>query len=326
MKPAYIHMAVWALLVLACAQPRPSSTSSEPIASDTTKATARYTWTSLRDSAEWKKNYNFQMFNVRDTLWVFHPDGTWHSIDGVNWRKSALPNAINNLAFLDYIPFQNAIYGLGYFQGNIEQFTYQPKIFRTTNLKTWVVLSEKSNLPARFFYHPFVFQNKLWIIGGEDKTKKYNDIWNSVDGIQWVKQKENLPFGERSGSQVVQLKDKLFLLDNDVWSSTDGLNWQQETTELVKGETIFGYAAVVMDEKIWLLGCNRNGQFSSQVLVSDDGKNWRGEDAPWSPRGGVAAAVYHEKIFMTGGKYGGTPNHPDFRYSNDVWALQKSSP
>lgn len=324
MKPAYIHFAVWALLV-ACAQQRPSSTSSESITSDTAKTATHYKWTSLRDSAEWRKNYNFQMFNLRDTLWVFHPDGTWHSTNGVDWHKSTLPNAINNLAFLDYIPFQNTIYGLGYFQGNIERFTYQPKIFRTTNMKTWEVLSEKSNLPARFFYHPFVFQNKLWIIGGEDKNKKYNGIWNSEDGINWAKQKENLPFGERSGSQVVQLKDKLFLLDNDVWSSTDGLNWQQETTELVKGETIFGYAAVVMDEKIWLLGCNRNGQFSSQVLVSADGKNWRGEDAPWSPRGGVAATVYQGKIIMTGGKYGGTPNHPDFRYSNDVWALQKSS-
>jgi hypothetical protein len=322
MKLACILMTVWALLALSCTQQR-SSTSPEIIISDSTN---HYSWISLRDSAEWRKSYNFQMFHLRDTVWVFHPDGTWHSTDGVNWHKSSLPNAINNLAFLDYIPFQNAIYGLGYFQGNIEQFTYQPKIFRTTNMKTWVVLSEKSNLPARFFYHPFVFQNKLWIIGGEDKTKKYNDIWNSADGIHWEKQKENLPFGERSGSQIVQLKDKLYLLDNDVWSSADGLNWQQETTELVKGETIFGYAAVVMDEKIWLLGCNRNGQFSSQVLVSADGKNWRGEDAPWSPRGGVAATVYQGKIIMTGGKYGGTPNHPDFRYSNDVWVLQKKEP
>jgi hypothetical protein len=27
---------------------------------------------------------------------------------------------------------------------------------------------------------------------------------------------------------------------------------------------------------------------------------------------------------MTGGKYGGTPNHPDFQYDNDVWVLKKS--
>ena len=179
------------------------------------------------------------------------------------------------------------------------------------------------NLPKRFFYHPFVFDNKIWIIGGEDKNTQYSDIWNSEDGISWTKQKENLPFGRRSGSQIVNLKNKLYLLDNDVWSSTDGLNWEKVTDEIIKGEQIFGYSAQVFDNKIWLLGCNRNGQFSSQVLYSSDGKNWQTQNAPWLPRGGMAATVHNGKIYMTGGKYGGTPNHPDFRYDNDVWTLEK---
>src|SRR5690349_5221338 len=61
-----------------------------------------YVWFKRLDSADWKKCYNFQMFTIQDTLWVFHPDGNWFSTDGTNWAKSALPNAINNLAFLDY--------------------------------------------------------------------------------------------------------------------------------------------------------------------------------------------------------------------------------
>ena len=28
---------------------------------------------------------------------------------------------------------------------------------------------------------------------------------------------------------------------------------------------------------------------------------------------------------MTGGKYGGTPDKPNFIYSNDVWSLEKVS-
>ena len=143
-------------------------------------------------------------------------------------------------------------------------------------------------------------------------------------GLSWTREKDHLPFGKRSGSQVVTLNGKLFLLDNDVWSSADGLNWTQETTEIIKGEKLFGYKAVVFDNNIWLLGCNRNGQFASQVLVSSDGKNWIRQSAPWSPRGAIAAAVFKNRIYMTGGKYGGTPNDPVFRYSNDVWMLQKN--
>lgn len=288
-----------------------------------TKAGSSYVWTKLLDSADWKKNYNFQMFSNRDTLWTFHPDGNWFSINGINWTKSQLTNPIYNLAFLDYVQFNEAIFGLGHFEGNIEQFTFKPEIYKTSDLKNWITLSKQSNLPKRFFYHPFVFENKIWIIGGEDNQTKYSDIWNSPDGINWTKQKENLPFGKRSGSQVVFLNGQLYLLDNDVWKSADGLNWQQVTNEIVNGEQIFGYSALVFDNKIWLLGCNRNGQFSSQVLFSADGKNWQTQNAPWLPRGGIAATVYKNKIYMTGGKYGGTPNHPNFRYDNDVWTLEK---
>jgi hypothetical protein len=285
-----------------------------------------YVWTKLLDSAEWKKSYNFQLFELNDTLWNFHHDGTWFSIDGKIWKKSQLKNVINNLAFLDYVKFKNAIYGLGYFDGNIERYTFKREIYKTINFKDWVTISKTSNLPDRFFYHPFVFENKLWFIGGEDKNTQYSDIWNSEDGINWTKLKSNLPFGKRSRSEVVNFKGKLFLLDNDVWSSKDGLNWNKETSEIVKGETVFGYTSVVFDNKIWLLGCNRNGQFKSQVFVSSDGKNWVGQEAPWTPRGGIAATVYKNKIIMTGGKYGGLEENgttTEFIYSNDVWTLSK---
>jgi hypothetical protein len=285
--------------------------------------TSKYVWTKLLDSAAWKKSYNFQLFTHKDTLWVFHHDGTWYSENGTTWKKSQLTNTIFNHAFLDYVQFQESILGLGHFEGNIEQYNFKPEIYQTTDYKNWITVSKQSNLPERFFYHPFVFNNKIWIIGGEDKNSRYSDIWNSPDGIYWTKQKENLPFGKRSNSQVVLVNNQLYLLNNDVWVSADGLNWELVTNEIVKGEEIFGYAAQAFDNKIWLLGCNRNGLFSSQVLYSENGKEWKALNAPWLPRGGTAATVFKNKIYITGGKYGGTSNHPEFRYDNDLWTLEK---
>lgn len=288
--------------------------------------TKNYKWSKLLDSAQWQKSYNFQLFEMHDTLWIIHHNNTWFSADGLKWSESKLDNKVNNQAFLDYVKFRDAIYGLGYFEGNIEKYNFKNEIYKTSGLITWEILSKNSNLPNRFFYHPFVFQNKIWIIGGEDKTTKYSDIWNSEDGIHWVKQKDNLPFGKRNHSQIVYHRDKLFLLNNDVWSSIDGLNWIKEKDEILEGETILGYTAVVFDNKIWLLGCNRNGQFQSQVFVSEDGKEWKGQEAPWSPRGGVAATVFKDKIYMTGGKYGGLEKNgstTEFIYSNDLWVLEK---
>lgn len=304
------------LTVVSC-----SNAPSSPADHHTTKTDTTYQWTKVLDSGPWKKNYNFQMFNVRDTLWVFHPDGNWYSVNGKDWTKSVLSNAIYNLAFLDYVHFKNAIYGLGHFEGNIEQYTMKSSIYRTDDMKTWKTLATESNLPNRFFYHPFVFNDKIWIIGGEDRTTKYADLWNSDDGVHWVKRGDSLPFGRRIHSKVVELHDTLYLLNNDVWTSTNGLDWQLLSSELVKGQETFGYQAEVYDNKIWLIGCNRNGQFLSQVMYSDNGKDWKDMPAPWTPRGGMATAVFRDKIWMTGGKYGGTPDHTEFVYSNDLWTI-----
>ncbi len=286
-----------------------------PFVSDT-----GYIWTRLTNNAAFPKAYNFQMFNIRDTLWVLHHDGGWYSVNGKDWTKSSLTNIIKNNGFLDYIWFNNALYGLGTLTGNIEHYTLTSAIYKTTDMRNWQLIAEASSLPKRFFYHPFVFDNKLWIIGGGTEKEQFSDIWNSSDGVHWTLQAENLPFGKRQESQFVFFKNKIFMLNNDVWSSTDAIHWNKEADRFVK-EAIFGYSAVVYDNKIWLLGCNRNNLFRSETLVSSDGKIWTSRSAPWSPRGGTSSCIYKNKIYMTGGKYGGTPNNPNFIYSNDVWTM-----
>lgn len=281
-----------------------------------------YQWQKMTDAATFPKSYNFQLFAIKDTLWTLHPQGTYFSVNGKDWNKTPLPHFIQNSAFLDFIDFKSAVYGLGTFRGNIEHYNMTSAIAKTSDFKNWEVITKESNLPRRFFYHPFVFDNKIWIIGGNDGKDDYNDIWNSTDAVHWTKVKDNASFGKRANSQVVQLNGKLFLLNNDVWSSSDGINWTLVTPEIVKGQELFGYATVVYDNRIWLFGCNRNGLFESKVLLSTDGKNWEEMDAPWSPRGAMAACVYKGKIYMTGGKYGGTPEHTEFVYSNDVWTLE----
>jgi hypothetical protein len=289
-----------------------------------------YHWTELTDNAAFPKAYNFQIFAIRDTLWAMHHAGTWFSVDGSKWVKASLSNVLKDNAFLDYVWFKNALYALGTFQGNVERYRFTTAIHRTTDMKNWEMVATESTLPKRFFYHPFVFKGKLWIIGGNDGSNdfdganNFSDIWNSTDGVNWVKQADNLPFGKREHSQFVLFKDKIFMLNNDVWSSNDGLNWTKEVDRLAK-EDIFGYASVVYHNQIWLLGCNRDGVFQSQVLVSKDGKAWATMDAPWTPRGAATACVYKGKIIMTGGKYGGMSKDgqtTEFVYSNDVWALE----
>lgn len=144
-----------------------------------------YKWIEQTGNAAFPKSYNFQLFSIRDTLWAFHPDGNWFSLNGKDWTKGILSNSINNHAFLDYVFFNNLVQGLGYFEGNIERFQLTSEIYQTTDMRNWIVLAKESNLPKRFFYHPFVFKNKIWIVGGSDGNHSFADVWNFEDGITW---------------------------------------------------------------------------------------------------------------------------------------------
>ena len=305
-------LGITSILETGCAPATPAGT-----------AESGYQWTKLADTSAWTKSYNFQMMTIQDTLWVFHHDGNWFSTDGRSWTKSLLPNAIGNLAFLEYVFFKNKIFGLGHFEGNVDEHTLRPTIYFSSDRIHWDSI-ENTNLQKRYFYHPFVFDDKIWIIGGEQDSNIWADIINSSDGIHWQIMKDKLPFGPVEHSQFLLYKNKIWMFNDDAWSSTDGYEWTQVTKSIVPGQSIFGYAAVVYDDKMWLIGCNRNGQFNSQVLYSEDGKNWTGQSAPWTPRGGAAASVLKNKIIMTGGKYGGTKDNPEFVYSNDVWEMGKA--
>ncbi|MBI3765679.1 MAG: hypothetical protein HY277_04145, partial [Ignavibacteriales bacterium] len=163
----------------------------------------KYVWTQLTAKADFPKSYNFQLFANDTNLWAFHSAGVWSSTDGRIWQKRSLINIVKNQAFLDYVEFNGFIYALGTFEGNIERYVQTTQIARTSDFKSWEILSKDSNLPKRYFYHPFVFQNKIWIVGGEDATGKYSDAWVSSDAVHWMKVTDNLPFGKRAGQHFV---------------------------------------------------------------------------------------------------------------------------
>jgi hypothetical protein len=86
------------------------------------------------------------------------------------------------------------------------------------------------------------------------------------------------------------------------------------------------YSAAVFDNKIWLAGVNRNGEFKSNVLFSEDGVRWQEMNAPWSPRGAVALWVFDGKLYLTGGKYSYVERgETKFVYSNDVWYMTEKN-
>jgi len=299
-----------------------------------------YVWNEVTSNAAFPQGYNYPVFVMNGEMLALNKGG-WISKDGKNWTKTNLPESGLNSGYQEYVQFKNAIYALGTMQGNYTNMQLSSKIVRTKDFKTWETLAEKSELPARVFYGATVFRDKIWLVGGYDGVNYFNDIWNSEDGVKWKRVVEKAAWSPRLVGTIVRFKNRLWLFgggvidgekeinpdsNKEVWSSEDGINWTQEMKTNTEKSWGWGATPVVFDGKLWLVGANRDGNFASAVLVSDDGVTWQSQSAPWSPRGAVAAWVFGDKLFMTGGKYSYQKNGaPVFVYSNDVWAMSKKT-
>ena len=297
----------------------------------------QYVWNEISGAAEFPQGYGYPVFVLEDKTLLALNEGGWISKDARSWTKTALPKSDLNPGYQKYIQFGDAVYQLGAVSGNYLDFTVSPQIRRTRDGKVWETVAEKSNLPSRIFYGAVQFKNKLWIFGGYDGARYYNDVWNSADGVNWTRVAEKTEWSERTAGVTV-FKDRLWLIGggvidgdkknnpnagNEVWSSGDGIRWTQEK---INSPVALGGSAVVFDDQLWLVGANRNdGNFGNAVLASADAVNWRALSAPWSPRGAAVVWVFGDKLYMTGGKFSyRQPNGEiKFVYSNDVWAMSK---
>lgn len=296
-----------------------------------------YEWKNVTAAANYPLGYNYPVF-VWGNKMVAMNNGAWTSTDGKTWKKSALPDSGLNSAYQKFVQFNGAVYSLGRMSGNYESFKIDTKILRTRDLENWETLAETSNLPQRIFYGITVFNGKMWMVGGFDGRNHLNDVWNSSDGVHWEKVTEKAEWSPRTVGLLVATKDGLTILgggvidggkeanptsEREIWRSADGKIWTRIHADLNRkwrGSPVF------FDGKFWLVGANRGGTFESAVWVTENFSEWTELPAPWSPRGGVAAWVFDNKLFTTGGKSSHTENGEiKFVYSNDVWAMERKS-
>ena len=162
-----------------------------------------------------------------------------------------------------------------------------------------------------------VFDNKMWIMGGNDTG--LNDVWSSTDGITWVEVTNHANWSARSLMACIVFDNKMWVMGgyvhpskvNDVWSSTDGITWTNVgATGHWSGR--YGPTSIVFDNKMWVMGGYASSNFND-VWSSTDGVTWTnvGATGHWSARRGHTSIVFDNKMWILGG-HGSA-------YYNDVW-------
>lgn len=186
-----------------------------------------------------------------------------------------------------------------------------------------------------------VFQEKMWIIGGDPNQKHYqSDVWNSADGKIWtrVNGDQPVPWGPRALHYTVVFNDKIWVIGGqtvpqfataeeifyrDIWNSSDGVSWQQ----VIPKEPFWPQrgmigGSVVFRGRMWILGGGTydtpgisKRKYFNDVWSSADGVTWTQHlaSAPWTPRQYHDVAVFDDQMWVCEG-YNETGGN-----RNDVW-------
>ncbi len=211
-------------------------------------------------------------------------------------------------------------------------------------MATWEIATATAEWLPRDSAANFVFNNKIWIMGGlngngvttnENNAVHYweaehlNDIWSSLDGISWIQESAHASWSARRSMSVIEFKDKLWMFGgwspidgymNDIWSSPDGIIWTKEK-EHAAWSVREGQTALVFNDMLWLMGGvdYDSRSVKNDIWYSSDGLNWfeATTSALWSPRWDHATVVFNDTIFLTGGMNLSKETFDDVWYSPD---------
>ena len=187
-----------------------------------------------------------------------------------------------------------------------------------------------------------VFQNKIWVLGGQDANGNLlNDVWSSSDGVNWTQETASASWSPRASSTAVVFDGKIWIMGgslipnspnwtgkaNDVWYSSDGVNWTQATAS-ANWSKRYEHTSVVFQDKMWVIGGGSDGGgWLNDVWYSTDGMNWTQatSSAAWCPRYLHSSVVYDEKMWIFGGNYAPHQEKQDVWYSSDGGTWQKAT-
>lgn len=127
---------------------------------------------------------------------------------------------------------------------------------------------ELANAPwlARAYHNAFVFNDRLWVIGGGNYQPNYfamNDVWSTADGVNWQEETGSAPWGPRIWFSTAVYRGYMWVLGGwsnnpylnrgDIWYSRDGRSWTQLVTSL-SWSARHEHSTFVFNDRLWVAG------------------------------------------------------------------------
>jgi hypothetical protein len=278
--------------------------------------------------------------------------GAYSSTNGLAWtRLISVDNnndSIPHGEFGTLIPFNNKLWLLGGHLPGVG-FSFDDvtnKVWSSSDGAAWTASSPAvvtDRWSKRERIGAVVFNNKLWVIGGNAYPAfgntnapgtAYNDVWSSSDGTTWLQAAVNAAFTARTNPAVFVFKDKMWVaggidngknLLNDIWNSSDGITWTKVNTT-TPFPARFGHKIISHNDQLLLVGGETSaGVVSDMWASSDNGVTWtevlagdsRALPANFPTRTLFSMFTEGSNVWIIGGL--GAKVSGVYTFRNDIW-------
>ena len=281
-----------------------------------------------------------QVLNYDDKLWVLGGyeagdkvlNDVWFSDDGRAWQQATADASWQPRSNFGAVVFNDKMWLLGgsIFISDTTIIDFND-VWDSTNGRDWGLVTGDAAWSPRENFDPFVFDNKMWVIGGFTNNSSNNDVWTSINGKDWLLLSDFI--AKIYGSyQAVVFENKIWILSGGVsngntyvWYSSDGVNYTKSHLN-----NFDNFSALAFQNKIWLLGGRISFLspyiFNREIINFDPAatSDTQTYTPNWHQRSNHASVVFKNKIWILGGYYYEVGNPNSNVIFNDIWSWDNS--
>ena len=252
-------------------------------------------WSQTVETQSFSNRSDFSSVVFNNEMWVIGGNiqgqsgpcnEVWHSSNGVSWVQVNAP-----ITFLPRANHTSVVYnGRIWVMGGNTGSAYLNDVWSSPDGTNWTEATDNANFSKRFLHSSIVYDPgtgpRMWVIGGIDGSGALNDVWSSVDGVDWSASTTNAKFSPRAGHASIVFTSStppsvsfMYVIGgtglSDVWFSGDGINWGQKAS--VAFPVRQGFSAITLNNKIWVMGgvqSSQGNQLLNDIWTSPDASTW----------------------------------------------------
>jgi leucine-zipper-like transcriptional regulator 1 len=256
-----------------------------------------------------KNNTNTNNLNTNNVNTNNATNMTLHS--GENWELINGDCSWSGRAGFTSVVFNDRIWVMGGFENSDGSAVALNDVWSSVDGTTWVLETDDASWSPRVSHSTVVFNDKLWVMGGNLDTDYYNDVWSSADGVNWFLESDDGSslWSDRKGSCSVVFNNRMWIIGgvdyggiSQVYSTLNGKEWVLEVEAPFEGR---GHLTCeVFNNKIYLIGGHvYTSDYYDDVWSSEDGVNWvlETDDMGLEYVYGHSSLVYDGKLWVAGG-------------------------